>query len=39
MTTRTTDTRLDPVFLNRWSPRAFDGSDISDADLAAIFRY
>lgn len=36
MTTRTTDTGLDPVFLNRWSPRAFDRSDMPEADLATI---
>jgi len=37
VTARTTDTNLNEVFLHRWSPRAFDGSDISDADLATIF--
>jgi nitroreductase len=37
MTTRTTDTGLDPIFLARWSPRAFDGSTIPDADLRTIF--
>ena len=31
--TRTTDTKLDPLFLNRWSPRAFDESEISNEDL------
>jgi len=36
MTTRTTDTGLDPVFLNRWSPRAFDRSEMPEADLATI---
>lgn len=36
MTTRTTDTGLAPIFLDRWSPRAFDGSDMPDADLATI---
>jgi len=36
MTTRTTDTQLDPIFLNRWSPRAFDRSDMPEADLATI---
>lgn len=37
MTThRTTDTALHDIFLHRWSPRAFDGSDIPDADLATI---
>lgn len=33
---RRTDTALDPLFLERWSPRAFDGSPISDADLRTI---
>lgn len=37
MTTRTTDTGLDPIFLARWSPRAFDGSAIPQADLRTIF--
>jgi nitroreductase len=36
MTDRKTDTALDPLFLDRWSPRAFDGSAISDADLHTI---
>jgi len=36
MTTRTTDTKLDPVFLERWSPRAFDHSDVPEADLATM---
>jgi len=36
MTTRTTDTKLDPVFLNRWSPRAFDRSDLPETDLATM---
>jgi nitroreductase len=35
-TDRTTDTDLHDVFLHRWSPRAFDGSDMPDADLATI---
>lgn len=33
---RTTDTALDPLFLNRWSPRAFDGSMIDQADLMTM---
>jgi len=37
MTPRQADHPIDPLFLERWSPRAFDGSDIPDADLAAIF--
>jgi len=28
---------IDPLFLDRWSPRAFDGSDIPDEDLLTIF--
>lgn len=36
-TNRTTDTALDPLFLHRWSPRAFDGSVIPAADLRTIF--
>jgi len=28
---------IDPLFLERWSPRAFDGSDLPDADLMAMF--
>ena len=35
-TNRQTDTALDRQFLDRWSPRAFDGSTIPDADLATI---
>ncbi len=37
MTHRTTDTDLDSLFLHRWSPRAFDGSAISEEDLRTIF--
>jgi len=36
MTNRTTDTALDSLFLDRWSPRAFDGSAIPEADLRTI---
>lgn len=35
--TRSTDTALDQIFLDRWSPRAFDGSALSPADLRTIF--
>jgi nitroreductase len=28
---------IDPLFLARWSPRAFDGSEVPDADLMAMF--
>ena len=38
MTTgRTADHPVAPIFLDRWSPRAFDGSIIPDADLMTIF--
>lgn len=33
---RTTDTDLDPIFLDRWSPRAFDGAPIPEAELRTI---
>lgn len=36
MTTRQTDTALDALFLERWSPRAFDATAMPDADLATI---
>lgn len=36
MTNRQTDTALDRQFLDRWSPRAYDGSAIPDADLRTI---
>lgn len=35
-TNRTTDTALDPLFLHRWSPRAYDGSTVPVADLLTI---
>lgn len=34
--TRTTETKLDPLFLDRWSPRAFDASDLPEDDLQTI---
>ena len=38
MTTgRTADHPVAPIFLDRWSPRAFDSSVIPDADLMTIF--
>jgi len=37
MTDRNTDTAVDRLFVNRWSPRAFDGSRLSDADLRTLF--
>ena len=36
MTERTTDTQLDRIFLDRWSPRAYDGSSMPEADLRTI---
>lgn len=36
MTERKTDTALDPLFLERWSPRAYDKSEIPDKDLRTI---
>lgn len=35
-TKRQTDTRLDSLFLHRWSPRAFDASAMPTEDLRAI---
>ena len=37
MPPRQADRPIDPLFLERWSPRAFDGSDVPDEDLLAIF--
>lgn len=34
---RKPDHPIDPLFLERWSPRAFDGSDMPDADLLSLF--
>lgn len=34
---RSTENPVDPLFLERWSPRAFDGTSISDADLKTLF--
>lgn len=34
---READHPIDPLFLERWSPRAFDGSEIPDEDLLTIF--
>ena len=33
MTNRTPEHPIDPLFLERWSPRAFDGSDMPEDDL------
>jgi hypothetical protein len=35
--TRHAERPVDPIFLRRWSPRAFDRSVIPDADLMTIF--
>jgi nitroreductase len=37
MSPRQPDHSVDPLFLDRWSPRAFDGSDLPDEDLLTIF--
>ncbi|MEJ5976734.1 nitroreductase family protein [Novosphingobium sp. PS1R-30] len=37
MTTRTAHPKVHQVFVDRWSPRAFDESAIPDEDLEAIF--
>jgi Nitroreductase len=34
---RTVTRAVEPLFLDRWSPRAFDGSSIPQADLDTIF--
>lgn len=35
--TRTTDRAVSPHFLERWSPRAFDGSEIDEGLLLTLF--
>ena len=37
MTARHADHPIDPVFLDRWSPRAFDGVAMPQEDLLTIF--
>lgn len=37
MTNRIADYPVDPNFTDRWSPRAFDGSDMPEADLRTMF--
>ncbi|HEX2764163.1 MAG TPA: nitroreductase family protein [Allosphingosinicella sp.] len=37
MSERIADHPVDPLFLERWSPRAFDGSEIADEDLMTMF--
>lgn len=34
---RQPDHPIDPLFLDRWSPRAFDGSDMPEGDLLTMF--
>jgi nitroreductase len=35
--TRSADHEIDPIFLERWSPRAFTGEPIAEAELMRIF--
>jgi nitroreductase len=37
MSDRQSDHAIDPLFLERWSPRAFDASVLPDEDLMAMF--
>jgi nitroreductase len=37
MAGRQPDHPVDPLFLERWSPRAFDGSEMPDEDLLSLF--
>lgn len=37
MSERIPDHPIDPLFLARWSPRAFDGAPIPEADLLSMF--
>jgi nitroreductase len=37
MSPRQPDHAVDPLFIRRWSPRAFDGSAMPDEDLLTIF--
>lgn len=34
---RQTDHDIDPLFVNRWSPRAYSGEEISEVDLFRLF--
>lgn len=34
---RFTENPVDPIFLDRWSPRAFDASEMPEADLHTLF--
>ena len=37
MPERKADRPVDPLFLERWSPRAFDGSEMPEEDLLTLF--
>jgi nitroreductase len=37
MSSRAPDHPIDPLFVERWSPRAFDGSEVPDEDLMTMF--
>jgi nitroreductase len=37
MTSRHTEYPIEPLFLQRWSPRAFDGSPVPECDLETMF--
>lgn len=37
MTSRHADHPIGPLFLERWSPRAFDGSEMPETDLLSLF--
>jgi len=34
---RAADHAIDPLFLERWSPRAFSDDEISEAELLSLF--
>jgi len=36
MTARSTDTEVHDIFIDRWSPRAFDGTPLSDAEVRTL---
>lgn len=36
MSSRQSDRPIDPIFLERWSPRAFDGEAMPEADLLTV---
>lgn len=37
MTDRPRETAIDPLFLDRWSPRAYDGTPVSAQDIRTLF--